>query len=165
MDRRSFISTVALAGLAGPSKAAVEVEVVRPRSPFEALLRDIEPGHDEFPLEKKAADIALRLRDLIGTRKLPFATPVHGFSPMPKAYRVVAEGVSIAEFDSADTSIEAGLARWLDSLGAVRSARFFVLAGDVIRYEIAAGQTYRVGQWKQQWTDGRVTHFNLLKRP
>jgi hypothetical protein len=54
MNRRHFIGSVAAASLLRASPADVKVEIVRPRSPYEALLRDIEPGHDDFPLEKEA---------------------------------------------------------------------------------------------------------------
>jgi len=55
----------------------------------------------------------------------------------------VAEGVSRAEFDASDMAFSAGLKKWLDSLGEIRAARFFVLPDDVVRYEIAAGGQYR----------------------
>jgi hypothetical protein len=163
MNRRRFVNTVALASLANLSRGAVQVEVVRPPSPFDALLRDIEPGHDEFPIEKQAAEIGAHLRRLIVTHKLPFASRIRGFSPMPKAYRAMAGGVSKAEYDPRDTAIEEGLRKWLDGLGPVRSARFFVLPGDVVRFEIAAGNTYHVGSWKQQWVDGRISLFEPLE--
>ncbi|HVW83279.1 MAG TPA: VCBS repeat-containing protein, partial [Bryobacteraceae bacterium] len=163
MNRRRFVSTVALASLVKPSNAAVEVEVIRPPSPFDILLRDIEPGHDEFPFEKQAAEIAAHLRILTKSRSLPFAPDVRGFSPLPRAYRQIGEGVSAAEYDKSDGAIEAGLRQWLDALGPVRAARFFVLPGDVIRFEVAVGNTYRVGAWKQRWTDGRIVFFEPLE--
>ena len=67
--------------------------------------------------------------------------------------------MSRAEFDLADTAFDAGLKKWLDSLGEIRAIRFFVLADDVVRYEIAAGGQYRVGRWKQTWSGGLLARF------
>src|SRR5215475_2548462 len=96
MNRRQFIAAVASATAAYP--ADVAVEVVSPRSPYEALLRDIEPGLDAFPGEKKAAEIAAKLRSLPQSRSLPLASDFQGQSPMPVRYRQVAPGVSVAEY-------------------------------------------------------------------
>ena len=153
MNRRHFIGSVAAAGLLRASAADVKVEIVRPRSPYEALLRDIEPGHDDFPLEKEAFEIAARLKQLTLTPDF------RGSSPLPVRYAPVAEGVSRAKFDFADAAFDAGLKKWLASLGEIRAIRFFVLAGDVVRYEIAAGGQYHVGLWKQTWNGGLLAHF------
>src|SRR5580704_2388702 len=100
VNRRRFIGSVAAASLLRSSLGQVEVEVVRPRSPYEALLRDIEPGHDSFPLEKEAFQIAARLKELTFKRALPLAPDFRGSSPLPVRHVAVAEGVSRAEFDS-----------------------------------------------------------------
>src|SRR5262249_39239509 len=72
-----------------------------------------------------------------------------------------------AEFDAADKWVEQGLRMWLDSLGRIRSARFFVLPHDRVRYEIAStradGLEYRVGLWRQVWMDGRLARFEPLE--
>jgi tetratricopeptide (TPR) repeat protein len=159
MKRRHFIGTVAAASLLRAWPADVKVEIVSPRSPYEALLRDIEPGHDDFPLEKEAFEIAARLRELTRARTLPLAPGFRGSSPFPLRHVQVAEGVSRAEFDPSDAGVDAGLKKWLDSLGEIRAARFFVLPDDLVRYEIAAGNQYRVGLWKQTWKSGLLTHF------
>jgi tetratricopeptide (TPR) repeat protein len=159
MNRRHFIGSVAAASLLRASPADVKVEIVRPRSPYEALLRDIEPGHDDFPLEKEAFEIAARLKQLALTRSLPLAPDFRGSSPLPVRYVAIADGVSRAEFDLADPAFDAGLKKWLASLGEIRAIRFFVLADDVVRYEIAAGGQYRVGRWKQTWKGGLLAHF------
>jgi hypothetical protein len=53
------MGSIAAASLLRPAAAArVAGEVARPRSPYEALLRDIEPRHDDFPREKEAFEIA-----------------------------------------------------------------------------------------------------------
>jgi tetratricopeptide (TPR) repeat protein len=159
VNRRHFIGSVAAAGLLRSSLGQVEVEVVRPRSPYEALLRDIEPGHDDFPHEKEAFEVAKHLKELPLTRFLPLASDFRGSSPLPVRHLPVADGVSRAEFDPSDTEFDAGLKKWLDSLGEIRAARFFVLADDVVRYEIAAGGQYRVGLWKQTWRNGLLAGF------
>ena len=163
MNRRHFIVSLAAANLLRSSPAAVEIEVVRPRSPYEALLRDIEPGHDDFPLEKEAFEIAARLRELTRVRGLPLAPDFRGSSPLPVRHLPVAGGVSRAEFDPSDRAFEAGLKKWLDSLGEIRAARFFVLPDGLVRYEIAAGNQYRVGLWKQTWKGGLLTHFSPVE--
>src|ERR1700679_2222109 len=109
VNRRHFIGTVAAASLLRSSPGQVEVEVVRPRSPYEALLRDIEPGHDDFPLEKEAFEIAARLKQLTLTRSLPLAPDFCGSSPLPLRHLPLAEGVSRAEFDPSDAAFSAGL--------------------------------------------------------
>jgi tetratricopeptide (TPR) repeat protein len=171
MNRRHFIGSVAAASLLPSSPAAVqvEVEVVRPHTPFEALLRDIEPGHDSFPLEKEAFQIAARLKELTFKRALPLAPDFRGSSPLPVRHVAVAEGVSRAEFDSSGASsfdtglFDDGLKKWLDSLGAIRAARFFVLPGDLVRYEVASRNQYRVGLWQQTWKGGLLARFSPVE--
>jgi tetratricopeptide (TPR) repeat protein len=167
MDRRRFIAAVATATAAYPAEAAapqgVEVEIVRPRDPYESLLRNIEPGHDGFPLEAEAARIQAHLNSLLTTRSLPLASNCQGSSPFPAQNKAIGPAVTIAVFDPSDTDIATGLKRWLDSLGEVRAARFFVLPGDLIRYEIASTGAYRVGVWKQKWSGGQVTHFSPVE--
>ncbi len=126
-------------------------------------MRDIEPGLDDFPLEKEASEIAAHLKTLPAARSLPLAPDFRGASPLPLRYVPVAENVSRAEFDPSDTSFDAGLKKWLDSLGEIRGARFFVLPDDLVRYEIAAGGRYRVGLWKQTWRRGLLTTFSPVE--
>src|SRR5207248_10909942 len=64
-----------------------------------------------------------------------------------------------AEFDHGNTDFETGLQKWIDSLGEIRAARFFVLPGDRIRYEIASPGAYRVGVWNQRWENGSLRFF------
>ena len=163
MNRRRFIGTVATAGLLRPASAQVAIDVVHPRSSYDVLLHDIEPGHDDFPFEKEASDIAGHLKALMRTQSLPLAADFHGISPFPVGYKARAEGVTVAEYDLADTGFETGLKKWLTALGSPRAVRFFVLADDVVRFEIAAASEYRVGQWKLQWTDGKLTRFSPME--
>jgi tetratricopeptide (TPR) repeat protein len=136
MNRRRFITAAAASAAAVPFAEGdvVAVEIVRPRNACEALLKNIEPGHDRFPLEAEAAQISAHLKALLKNRTLPLASDF--------------QGVSAAE-----------LRTWIDSLGKVRAARFYVLPGDRVRYEIASDAGYRVGLWKQRWVGGRLAEF------
>ena len=165
MHRRRFIGCVAAASLIRPASADVAVEVVHPRNPYEALLRDIEPGHDEYPFEKEAFEIAARLKRLTETRTLPLAAGLRGVSPFTVRYVSVAEGVSKAESSTVRTGRHrrGGLSKWLDSLGEIRAARFYVLPDERVRFEIASGDQYRVGLWKQKWVAGRIVRFDAVE--
>src|SRR5450432_3178305 len=174
MNRRQFIGSLAACGLARPRHAAAAPFPVRWRkaSPYEALTPYILPGNDEFSGEKTAMEIAAVLRRLLQTKALPLAAEFHGASPLPARYRAVAADAFEAEFDHSESnqaagSFEAGLRTWLASLGTVRNARYFVLPGDTVRYEIEsaqpAGLEYRVGFWKQKWTGGRLVEFQPLR--
>jgi tetratricopeptide (TPR) repeat protein len=145
MNRRRFITGLAAAGFL-PKLSVAE------QNPFESSLED-------FPLEKEALEIAGHLRRLPETRTLPFAATFHGISPMPSRYLSVADRVSKAEYDSSRTNVAVGLIQWLDSLGPIRAARFFVLPDDKIRFEIASADRYRVGVWKQRWDNGTIVYF------
>ncbi len=163
MNRRRFLGIVATATLFRPASAQVTVNGAHPKNPVDLLLRDIEPGQDEFPLEKEALEIAARLRSLIQTRSLPLALNFRGISPLPKTWNPVSEGVATAQFDHSDTNYEAGLKNWLDGLGQIRAARFFVLPDNIIRYEIASEGNYRAGRWSLEWSAGRLTHFSPVE--
>lgn len=167
LTRRRFLGSAAAAGLwqALPTPAAgAEWPVSFPRpNPYEALARYLEPGQDGFPGEKRAAEITAHLERMIQTRVLPLAPDFHGLSPLPARYKPVATGVSEAEFDPADRRFAEGLQRWVESLGTIRRANFFVLPRQQVRYEIAGagaeGLEYRVGLWKQTWNDGKLSRF------
>jgi hypothetical protein len=135
--------------------------------PYESLFAYIEPGHDEFGSEKQAAEITAHLERLPRTRILPLDIGFQGASPMPVRYRAVAEGVAQAEYDLLDQNFQTGLAKWLAGLGEIRSARFFILPGDRVRYEIASSGTdglhYRVGAWRQHWVNGRLARFEPIE--
>jgi Flp pilus assembly protein TadD len=139
----------------------------RKASPWDALRPQIEPGHDEFPVEKEAAEITARWNRLFDDRSVPLAADLRGASPMPARYRKIAEGVFEAEFDSAQKDFQAGLASWIAKLGRIRSARFFVLTSGRLRYEIASTAdgmlNHRVGIWRQAWHDGKLSEFEPLE--
>lgn len=160
MNRRRFIAAVATATAAYPAEP-VAVEFVHPRSPYESLVRHIEPGHDEFPLEAEAARVAAHLKQILTTRALPLAPDFTGLSPLPARFRKIADGVEVAEFGAAPFAT--GLQEWIASLGIVRTARFFVLPDDRVRFEVASSTGYRVGLWKQRWVEGRLSEFAPLE--
>ncbi len=165
MNRRQFIGSFAAAGFARPRHCSAAPFPVRFRkaSPHETLARYIVPGNDEFAGEKAAMEIEAMLRRLPETGTLPLAPDFRGVSPLPSRYRSVGADCFVAEFDAAVDGFAAGLKKWVDSLGTVRRARFFVLPGDVVRYEIEsatpAGKEYRVGVCKQAWKDGKLAEF------
>src|SRR5215469_7386802 len=168
MNRRQFFGTLAAAGLVRPRHCSAAPFPVhfRKASPYETLAPYILPGSDDFPEEKAAMEIAALLRQLPQTRTLPGAEGLRCASPLPVRYGAVAADCLQAEFDPAPAPFAAELAKWLNSLGTVRAARFFVLPGNRIRYEIAsdssAGLEYRVGLWSQTWRDGRLTEFRPI---
>ncbi|HZT30641.1 MAG TPA: FG-GAP-like repeat-containing protein [Bryobacteraceae bacterium] len=171
VTRRRFLEGAAVLGLweagSAPLPAAPFPVHFRRSHPYEALFAFVEPGHDAFEGEKVAAEITAHLERLPQTRSLPLSPDFQGVSPMPARYRTVAEGVERAEFDPSDQGFERGLGRWLDSLGQIRAARFFVLPGENVRYEIAGtvsgGLRYRVGLWKQSWSGGRLVRFEPIE--
>jgi Flp pilus assembly protein TadD len=172
IGRRQFLFSTAAGGLAWrPEIGAAVPFPVRPRKtpPYEQLFSLIEPGHDEFAGEKTAAAIGDVLDRLVERRALPLGPEFRGVSPLPARYRTVAADVAVAEFDGeAAIDFSGSLGKWLDSLGAVRSARYFVLPGDRVRYEIASASAggqlqYRVGLWKQVWREGRLLEFRPLE--
>ena len=169
MDRRRFIASLAATAFLRPRHVSAAPFPVRFRktSPYESLSRYILPGSDEFAGEKSAMELAAVLRRLPDRRELPLAAEFRGSSPLPVRYRPAGAGAYEAEFSGAAGGFEEGLPHWLASLGSVRAARWFVLPGDQVRYEIEStqpsGLEYRVGLWKMQWKDGRVAGFRPLR--
>src|SRR5947208_3292540 len=74
---------------------------LRKAPPYESLFAYLEPGHDEFAVEKRAAEITAHLDRLPQTRRLPLAPHFQGISPLPARYRPVATDIARAEFDGA----------------------------------------------------------------
>ena len=166
--RRGFLA--APAGLLwSPQRALAAPFPVRLRktSPWETLFQYIEPGTDEFPAEKQAAEITALWNRLPELRALPLAPGFRGRSPMPIRYREVAGGVYEAVFDSADRDFEGGLRKWLDSAQKIRRASFYVLPEGRVRYEIASsgagGLEYRAGTWKAGWSGGRLAELRAAR--
>src|SRR5215472_342955 len=104
MTRRRFFATSAAAGFAWTLPAPLlpgapfPVYYRRPH-PYESLYQFIEPGRDEFSVEKEAEEITFHLENLPRQRSLPLHKDFQGASPMPVRHRHVADGVALAEFD------------------------------------------------------------------
>src|SRR6185295_17617856 len=94
--------------------------------PYESLFACIQPGHDEFAGEKEASEVTAHLEKLLAMRRLPLAPDFQGVSPLPARYLPVTADIARAKFDAGDMHFSEGLQKWIDSLGTVRSARFFV---------------------------------------
>lgn len=156
MDRRRFLAALSAVSLWRNRASAAPRPAL---GPLDSVLKHVEPGSDEFPGEKKAAEIVSHLGSLIRERKLPLARSFRGASPMPARYRDMGRGISVAEFSANNPDFDKGLAEWIASLGEVVDSRFFVLPGDLIRYEIKSRGAYRTGVWKQQWEDGKLVSF------
>ena len=152
MTRREFLAAVAAAQISWPGAAAV------PLGP-----RYVDADADEFACEKAAKQIEANLARLLETRSLPLAAGFQGGSPLPSRWRTVAEGIQRAEYNAANRGFSEGLRAWIESLGPVRSANFYALPGDRVRYEIASSGAYRVGLWKQVWREGKLTEFAPLE--
>ena len=131
-----------------------------------SLARFAEPGLDEFPGEKIAMQIEERLHTAARSGDLPIAAACQGRSPAASSYRAIADDVRAAVFEDGG-SIAEGWKKWRASLGTIRGARFYSLPGDLIRYEIRSENPgrleYRIGTWKQSWSNGAITHFEPVE--
>jgi len=173
LTRRRLLRSGAAAGLAWswPVHASTPPAPFpvhfRKLNPYESLRNLVEPGHDEFTVEKDAAAATARWNRLLSTGAVPMAGGFQRSTPMPARYKEVAPNIFSAEFDRTDTGFEAGMGHWIAKLGALRSARFFVLADDRLRYEIAGtvegSLQYRVGIWKQAWRGAQLAEFEPLE--
>ncbi len=167
LARREFLAWLAAAAASSPRPVRGNDFPVRFRepSPCDELLPLIDPANDQYRLEREAAPIEAHLNKLIETRSLPLAGGFEGVSPLPASYREQAE-VARAVFDQADKDFAGGLRNWLDSLGEVRRAMFFVLPEERVRFEVSSrrGETllHRVGHWRMSWRDGRLQRFAPL---
>jgi len=164
-----------------PQPAAFPVRF-RKKSPYEALYAQIEPGHDEFPEEKRADEITALLHRAVEARSFPLAADFKG-SPLPVRYETVesdsrSEPVVIrtAVFGPVDGPFTESVRHWIESLGQIRSLRFYLTQIELgpgdranvrVRFEIASQQQeglhYRVGQWKQVWVGDRLSQFEPLE--
>lgn len=158
MNRRRFLTAVAFGTCVRPVRVNAAARVSK-APPYEALYQFASPGKDEFPGELQAQRITSHLNRLIETKSLPLASEFRGSSPMPVRFRKIADDVSEAEYSLDATSFADGLAQWVASLGKVRSARFYALPDDRVRYEIASEGQYRVGIWKQVWSGEKLLEF------
>jgi tetratricopeptide (TPR) repeat protein len=168
LKRREFLATLAATGLfASKGHASSPFPVkFRREAPYDSVLAFVEPGLDEFPGEKTAMEIEARLWAAVTDGRLPVAARCNGISPAPGAYREIAPGVAAAVFGASD-DVTSGWKKWRESLGAIHAARFFSLPGEVIRYQIRGESSgrleYRVGTWKQSWSNGLLTRFEPIE--
>lgn len=99
----------------------------------------------------------------------PFPVHFRKASPHETLARYIAPGSD--EFTGEKSAMELAQAlssanlpgpvrRWLESFGAIRNARFFVLPGGRVRYEIAAELEYHVGTGRPVWQNGRLIDFH-----
>ena len=161
LKRREFLAALASLGLLPPESGAFVPHVVHPRkpSPYADVRAHVAPGTDEFGFEKEALNIESRLLAMMTSGSLPLAQNFHGLSPFPTSHKIIGEGVAEARFGSSEPFAQ-GLLKWIESLGQVQRASFSVLPGNQVRYEIKSDGVYRVGIWKQVWTDGRIAEFS-----
>ncbi|HCC59142.1 MAG TPA: hypothetical protein DEQ47_18145 [Solibacterales bacterium] len=152
-SRRDFLALSAAAVfLRRTSHAATPFPVVlRQAPPYQALLGMALPGTDEFPGEKAALEIESALLAQLRSGSLPLENP-------RVRYEAIAADVERGVFGTEG-------APWLDALGVMEAARFFVLPENTVRYEIksrAAGKwAYRVGHGRVTWTQGHLERFEL----
>ncbi len=164
IGRREFLAALASFAplIANRSLGATPYPVhFRKPNPYDAFLPHTEAGTDEFRFEKEAQEIEGHLRAMLQGAPLPRADDFRGTSLMPERYKPVGQGVWEAEFRS-DEGFQSGLERWIKSLGSVRRSAFFVLPGNIVRYEVSGEGAYRVGFWKQLWKEGRVVEWQAL---
>ena len=195
MNRRQFLQT-ALAGSgalwlpaqwtdsspfqAPPQPATFPVKFRKP-SPYESVYAYIESGHDEFPEEKRVEEITALLHRAIEARSFPLGTDFQGLSPLPVRYKTIESdsrepAVRTAVFDAVDRPFADSARHWIESLGQIRSLRFYVTQIELgpgdranvrVRFEIVSWQQeelhYRVGQWKQVWVGDRLSQFEPLE--
>ena len=121
-----------------------------------------EPGSDEFAGEKVAFEIESGLGDALRSGKSPVATEARGVSPAPMRYEAIGQGVAKAVF-SGDRDVAAGWSKWRQDLGAIRYARFYVLPGNLVRYDIRSESKgrleHRIGNWKVEWAAGKIVRL------
>ncbi len=159
MNRRHFLASLAVGSVVRPVETWAATARLRKPAPYESIYRFVAPGSDEFAVEAQAARITAHLNRILEAKSLPLADGFRGSSPMPVRYREVAVEVSVAEFTLDGKGFTEGLRAWVESLGAVRAARFYPLADNLVRYEISSAGQYRVGIWKQVWSGDRLLEF------
>ncbi len=165
MKRREFLkSAAAIPALTCLRSTPAFAEEARHKPPYLALKKFIPPGSDEFVWEKTAFEIRASLEKALLSMELPDAT---GISPLPTGYRSIAPDVQEAVFESTGGNVAAGWKAWVQSLGTVRRAHFYPLPDGIVRYEVASQRDgkllYRVGHWKQAWTDGKLASFTPIE--
>ena len=169
LGRRQFLRSVAaIPALARFSHLFAAPSENHPQeAPYLALEKFIEPGHDEFPQEKGALQLRQALLTAFHSGKLALARSSKGFSPQPKSYRSIAADLRESVFDRSATDVLAGWRDWVASLGDVVRVQFYVLPGDLVRFEVASKQNgvlfYRVGAWRVVQENSEIIEFSPLE--
>lgn len=88
MNRRHFLGSPGAASLFRPPSEAVDIEVVRPRSPDEALLRDIEPGPDGLAMRPELDELTCTSEEMVAGE---IDVWILAYSLMRAAMRLTAE--------------------------------------------------------------------------
>src|SRR5262245_3318894 len=154
----------------------------RKPNPYTSIYACIEPGHDEFPEEKRVEQITAILHVAVEGRSFPLAADFQGSPPLPVRYETVESDskndpiIQNAVFGGAGQSFSEGVQHWIESLGQVRRVSFYVTQIELgsadratvrIRFEVASQQRgqiqYRVGQWRQVWVADRLSQFEPLE--
>ncbi len=134
---------------------------------YTALARYILPGSDEFPQEKIAFEHQAALMSAFRSKQLPVAPHSKGISPAPLSYEAVAADLKRAVFGKAESDLVDAWAKWIDGLGEIRRAQFYILPDDVVRFEIASSsdgsECYRVGSWHVAWNGNKIARFEPLE--
>ena len=152
-SRRDFLALSAAAMfLRRSSHAATPFPVtLRQAPPYQAMLGLALPGGDEFPEERTALAIEAALQTQLRAGSLPLANA-------RVRYQSLAEDVARGVFSAQGTP-------WFEALGSIEAARFFVLPGQTVRYEIkshADGKlAYRVGRAQVTWWHDRLEKLEL----
>jgi len=140
VTRREFLIATSVApALAALVTKSAEAAEFQHRAPYEALRQYILPGNDQFAGEQTASAIREALSLALRTGQLPLAAAASGSSICARAFEKASDDVSVAMFDSADTDIAGGWRRWVESLGDVRRAQFWMLPGGPERPAQAEG--------------------------
>lgn len=168
LTRRQFlISAAAVPALTCLRSAPAFADEPRHNPPYLALERFIPPGNDEFPEEKSASQIVESLEKALQSMELPIGMSFQGSSPYPKRYRALAPDLDEAVFEPSDLAVEEGWKQWVQSLGRIRRAQFYILPDGIVRYEVASEREekllYRVGQWKQNWHEDKLVALSPLE--
>jgi tetratricopeptide (TPR) repeat protein len=141
VNRREFlISAAALA--CWKQTPAFGEEPHHQEPPYLKLKTFIEPGNDEFAGEQAALQLKSRLHAALASKDLA------GAAIGPASYKQIAPDLAEGVFAPSPTEWRV----WVESLGSIRRAAFFPLAGDIVRFEVASEKNgallYRVGLWR-----------------
>jgi tetratricopeptide (TPR) repeat protein len=162
MKRRSFLSSALALPVISEflRETPAYAETAVHHAPYLALQPYVQPGQDEFPEELEAVQAEAALRTAVNSRKLPMASIVRGKSLVASNWKQVSPDVSEALFQESVEDTGASFARWIESLGSVRRAQFFILPEDTVRYEVASSKDERIlyttGHWKASWKGGQL---------